>query len=140
MLSTSNHATFPFRRLVRILLVLAWAGAIFAASSRPNLRVADDDLTDFILRKAAHMLVFGVLAVLISRAVNVQRPPSMGATASAWLLTLTYAASDEWHQTFVAGRAGAPRDVIIDMIGATIALALMHMFHRRYRTPQESSS
>jgi hypothetical protein len=139
MPSTSNHVSFPFRRLARAAIAVAWAGVIFAASSRPDLRVSDDDLTDLILRKLAHMLVFGVLAVLVARAITLAGPSRLRVLAAAWLLTLAYAASDEWHQTFVQGRAGAPRDVAIDMLGATIALVLLHLHGTRHRTLQETS-
>lgn len=138
MSSTSNHVSFPFRRLVRIMTVLAWAGLIFAASSRPDLRVSDDDLVDLILRKLAHMVVFGVLAMLISRAISLDRPATWRTALAAWMLTLAYASSDEWHQTFVQGRSGAPRDIMIDMLGATIALGLLHAHEHRHRTPQET--
>ena len=38
----------------------------------------------------------------------------------AFLLTVCYAATDEFHQLFVPGRAGMVTDVLIDSIGVTI--------------------
>ena len=46
-------------------------------------------------------------------------------------------ALDEWHQTFIQGRAGQPTDVAIDTVGATIALALLAAQWRGARTPSE---
>jgi VanZ family protein len=40
---------------------------------------------------------------------------------SAFLLTLAFAISDEWHQTFVPGRGGAVMNVLVDSLGAMIA-------------------
>jgi VanZ family protein len=40
-------------------------------------------------------------------------------------MALAYAISDEFHQTFVPGRSGAPRDVAIDLIGITAGLLLL---------------
>jgi VanZ family protein len=42
----------------------------------------------------------------------------------AFALAVLYAASDEFHQTFVEGRVGAIHDVAIDAIGAAIGIAL----------------
>lgn len=123
MPSTSNHARAPFRRIVRIIAAVAWAGLIFAASSRPDLRVSSDDTWDLVLRKTAHVLVFGVLAILVLRCLRADAAVTRGTLVVALGLTLAYAASDEWHQTFVEGRVGHPRDVVIDMIGASVALS-----------------
>lgn len=106
---------------------------IFWASHQPDLRVSQDDLVDLITRKAAHMVVFGVLAVLLALALRDERMRWPTALVVAWVATLAYAASDEWHQTFVAGRAGQASDVLIDMVGATAALALLQ---RRMRPAQ----
>lgn len=126
MPDSSSHARTPFRRAGRVLAAIAWAGLIFAASSRADLRVSDDDLLDLVLRKAAHLFVFGVLAVLVARVLRGEGLGARTTLASAWLVTLGYATSDEWHQTFVAGRAGQASDVAIDMVGATIGLLALH--------------
>ena len=39
-------------------------------------------------------------------------------------ITLAYAATDEFHQSFVTGRNGTPADVLIDAVGVAIAAAL----------------
>ncbi len=128
---SSSHAPTPFRRAARFVAVLAWCGLIYAASDRPDLRVASDDLLDFVLRKAAHMFVFGVLLVLVWRAIRGERWTFGASLAVAWITTFAYACSDEWHQTFVPGRVGHPSDVVIDMVGATIAAALCVFLVRR---------
>jgi VanZ family protein len=99
------------------LLVAGWAAVIFALSDVPSLAVAEGTL-DLVLRKAAHIAEYAILAGLLVRAVSlsgVRRP-----TAAAATLAIAYAVSDEWHQTFVEGRSGAPRDVAIDAIGVAI--------------------
>lgn len=40
----------------------------------------------------------------------------------AWLLAVVYAASDEFHQSFVSSRQASLRDVLIDAVGATLGL------------------
>jgi VanZ family protein len=88
------------------LPILVWAGVIFAFSATPNLRVAEKADVDFVIRKAGHMFVFGVLAALIWRALAY----SAIRRAMLWSLALTvaYAASDEFHQAFTAGATLRP--------------------------------
>ena len=113
------------------LPVLIWAGIIFALSATPNLRVAPTADLDFVVRKAGHMAVFGVLAVLVWRALAssaVRR-----AMVWSWVLTFVYAASDEFHQSFTSGRHPSPVDVGIDSVGALIALLTLTLWLRSWR-------
>jgi VanZ family protein len=104
---------------VRWLAVAAWMAAIFVFSAQPNLRVSDEAGLDFVLRKIGHLVVFGVLAVLLFEALG---GPPRRRLVLAFGLTVLYAASDELHQAFVAGRGPAATDVVIDAIGAAAAL------------------
>jgi VanZ family protein len=108
---------------LRWLPVVVWAGLIFTFSAQSDLRFAQADAVDFVVRKAGHMLVFGVLAVLLWRALT-----SSGIDrAIVWSLALTaaYAGSDEFHQSFTTGRHASPVDVGIDSAGALIALLVL---------------
>jgi len=97
------------------LPVVAWAGLIFTLSSIPDLGTGLGDW-DLLLRKLAHAAEFAVLGVLLLRAV--ERP------ALAFLLASAYAVSDEIHQIFVPGRLGSPLDVLIDVAGVAVGIAL----------------
>ena len=97
------------------LPVVAWAGLIFTLSSIPDLGTGLGDW-DLLLRKLAHAAEFAVLGVLFLRAV--ERP------ALAFLLASAYAVSDEIHQIFVPGRLGSPLDVLIDVAGVAVGIAL----------------
>jgi VanZ family protein len=112
-------------RVSAFLPVAVWAGIIFALSATPNLRVAESDTLDLIMRKAGHMAAFGILALLIWRALRIAGPvsaPEWLAPALALLLTAAYAASDEFHQSFTSGRRAAFADFSIDVIGAVVAV------------------
>lgn len=106
-------------RLLAWLPVVAWMALIFFLSSLPGLRIAPDSLLDFVLRKAGHMFMFGVLAVLIARAWTGPRTALV-----AFLLAVGYAGTDEWHQSFVMLRQADLADVGFDAAGAVIGLAL----------------
>jgi VanZ family protein len=119
-------------RIARFWLpVLVWAGIIFALSATPNLRVAQAADLDFVLRKAGHMAAFGILAVLLWRALTfyaVRR-------AIVWslMLTVAYAATDEFHQSFISGRHPSPVDVGIDSVGALLFLLALTLWLRGRR-------
>jgi VanZ family protein len=122
----------PLRAQILLWLpVVAWAALIFAFSATPDLRVAPVADLDFVVRKAGHMFVFGVLAVLIWRALaNLQVRRAM---AWAWVLATAYAATDEFHQGFTAGRHPSPVDVSIDSVGALLGLAALALWIRAWR-------
>jgi VanZ family protein len=95
------------------LPVVAWAAVIFALSSIPSLSSGLGGW-DYVLRKCAHMTEYAVLAALLYRALEREVP--------AFLATVAYAATDEFHQHFVQGRHASAVDVAIDAAGATIGL------------------
>ena len=83
------------------------------------------------VRKLAHMAEYGVLGLLVSIACDAWRP-SFVRSLAAMIICLAYAVSDELHQTFVDGRSGEIRDVVIDLCGAVLALLLGHLIVHLY--------
>ena len=96
--------------------MVAWAGLIFVLSSVPDLGTGLGGW-DLVLRKLAHATEYAILGFLLLRAV--------GRKSWALALGVAYAVSDEVHQHFVAGRHGAPLDVVIDAIGVTVGVFLL---------------
>jgi VanZ family protein len=98
--------------LGRYVPPLALMAVIYALSAQRDL---DSGLgtIDTAGRKLIHMAEFGALFLLWRRAT--------GRSALAAAVTLAYAATDEYHQTFVDGRHGTPIDWAIDAGGVAIA-------------------
>ena len=96
---------------------LAIAGLIFCASSRSNVVATGVTRID---DKFAHFAVYGLLGTLACRIA----PRGKFAALGAWLLVALYAASDEWHQSFVPGRFADLGDWIADTLGAAVAIGL----------------
>ncbi|MEK7382948.1 MAG: VanZ family protein [Elusimicrobiota bacterium] len=117
------------RKLSLWLPVAVWCALIFALSSIQNLTSGLE--YDFPLRKLGHMLEYGVLFALSRRALagSGSRPASAAWGAAAFCLL--YAASDEWHQSFVPGRCGCAGDVAIDSTGVLAWWALSCRAGRR---------
>ncbi|MCK5475097.1 MAG: VanZ family protein [Candidatus Pacebacteria bacterium] len=91
---------------------------IYYLSAIPNLRSDLPNQWDFILRKIAHMAEYGILTAFIFRAYLKSNGFTVKKSISfAIIFALTYAFTDEYHQTFVFGRQGSLNDVFIDSLG-----------------------
>ncbi len=137
--ATSNESTDrhidspPMNSLLRYWLPpVLWMGLIFILSAQPTLPYHPDALLDLILKKAAHMMEYGTLAFLLWRALSRGRGAlSRSALVTAFVVSVLYAASDEYHQTFVPGRNGTLVDVGIDAVGALVALLVVGSLGRK---------
>lgn len=87
---------------------------------------------DFILRKIAHVVVFGVLFVLLLWSFHGHRIPLRQRIVFAFVLVLFYAVFDEMHQSFIPTREGSLRDIVIDMIGPVVVLCLPQQIRCRF--------
>jgi len=127
------------------LPIIIWLALIFVGSTDlmsvehtsrfigPFLRWFDPTISpftilrvQFFMRKLAHVSEYAVLAVLLYRAfvhtaLKGRRALSAGLVL---LLCAAYAATDEFHQSFVPSRTASVRDVMIDICGATLAVML----------------
>ncbi len=81
----------------------------------------------WVFVKGYHVLEYTVLTILLLVAFEFFRRKPAWATAVA----IGYAATDEWHQTFVPHRGGHISDVLIDSLGVVIALGLFTFWQRR---------
>ncbi len=103
---------------------LAWMGLIFALSAQPTLPSAPEPWLDVVIKKSGHALAYGLLAWLYLRALRGGGPASDRLRLLSLALAVAYGVTDEYHQSFVPGRTPRLLDVLIDGLGATIALAL----------------
>jgi VanZ family protein len=109
----------------------------------PNISAAAIDHVRWLVRKAAHLTEFALLAWLWWRALRKPkrhdaRPWSWKQAALALAVVISYAAIDEFHQRFVPGRTGSIKDVGIDTAGGTLGIIVLRLSHgRRKRTEPE---
>lgn len=122
-------AAVQARRLIPWLPAIAWAAVIFGVSSIPSLGTGLG-FWDLLLRKLAHAGEFGLLALLVWRGL---RHHVASPYVPAGVIATAYAATDEYHQTFVSGRVGSVSDWAIDAAGVVIALALLRVWLDRRR-------
>ena len=100
--------------------VFSWAGLIFYLSSIPQLSTGWG-IYDLILRKAAHITEYFILAWLLYRAFQGSFNLSFF-SLFFWSFTLSflYALSDEVHQLFVFGRSCSSGDLAMDTLGIIV--------------------
>jgi VanZ family protein len=135
------------------LPVLIWLGLIFVGSTdlmsaehtsriigpllhwlRPDISAEAIARVQFFIRKTAHVAEYAILAALLWRAFRRGKEPQakmsilflVAALASAF-----FAASDEFHQSFVPSRTASPTDVMIDVTGALLGLMICWLFASR---------
>ena len=106
-------------------------GIIFVLSGQQSL---DSGLgwIDRVGRKLVHFGGYALLCALWWRALR-DRLQAGSALAVAVAVTSAYAASDEFHQSFVEGRDSDPIDVLVDALGIAGALTVVRSFAARPR-------
>lgn len=117
-----RHRPDGARALARSPAPLLAMAVIFYLSAQPD---PDPGVTTLmlILRKLAHVGEYAALTGLWLWALSpVLRWPHVAVTAAA--ISLAYAVSDEYHQTFVEGRTGQALDVGFDALGIGVAVWL----------------
>ena len=97
-----------------------------------------------IIRKIAHFAEFAVLGALIG-GFTLSLCELRGARyyALPLLLVLLAGVVDETIQTFVLGRSGSPRDVLLDFCGSIAGLvlaAVVIQLHRRRQTRKKTEN
>ena len=82
--------------------------------------------TEFLIRKLAHFGVYFVLALLVFFAMHQTTSLTMrGKLIFSWLLTVHFAIIDELNQSFTPERTPYYMDVVIDSVGALVALVIV---------------
>jgi len=136
------------------LPILIWLGVIFVGST--SVMSADHTsryIVPFLLwlkpgmspkaiwtilvitRKCAHVTEYAVLALLLWRAlrnVRAVRPKTLMLFGGVLFGCALFAASDEFHQTFIKSRTASIRDVFLDIGGAILGLLIAASFACRH--------
>jgi VanZ family protein len=80
--------------------------------------------------KVVHFLMYGSLGLLVARALLSERGNWRTAILTL-VFALAFAAVDEWHQQFIAGRSADAADWTADALGAATGSALALALRRR---------
>jgi VanZ family protein len=146
----------PYKQMRRFLKnflpVIVWVGVIFLGSTDlmsaehtsrfvvPFLRWLEPDISaerlasiHFIVRKCTHVGEYAVLWLLLLRAATLMTTSRRSIPilyVSVLGVCLIVAATDEFHQTFVASRGPSVQDIMIDTSGAVLGLVIASIIRR----------
>jgi len=142
------------RWLTTWLPLIVWMGLIFAGSTdtgsaghtlgfvepllhwlMPGLPQESIDFLHFLIRKCAHITEYAVLGGLVLRAITSTRAfagKRWKIAGAALAVAALYAASDEYHQSFVPSRGASVQDVCIDTCGACIGIGVILLWRKRH--------
>jgi Tfp pilus assembly protein PilF len=123
----------PSRHALWTLLAALYAGLIFALSATPGRDFGWLGLPPWLFN-GAHVPLYGGFASLVAMAFGGSlRGLRRGPWPTLWTLgaVVTYGITDEIHQRFVPDRASTVGDVGLDLLGAVIAIGLIHLLARR---------
>lgn len=136
------------------LPLLIWLGVIFVGSTnvmsaehtsryivpfllwlKPGMSPNTIWIILVVARKCAHVTEYTVLALLLWRAlrsVPTLHAKSLMVFGAVLVGCALFAASDEFHQTFVKSRTPSVRDVLLDVGGAVVGLLIGASFACRH--------
>jgi VanZ family protein len=120
-----RRASFTPPAWVCWLAVGIWMGLIYYLSSQSSFAIFDLAWQRDVLGVAAHFMEYAVLAALLWLALRSVSSLARFALPGAFVLAVLFAISDEWHQSFVPGRYPDVWDVLVDALGAAVALWLV---------------
>lgn len=142
------------RKDIAIVAVISWMALIFYLSNQPASTsselsgsivqffislvswlpiTVDSHMLHFLIRKSAHFVAYFILGLLTFHAVQLYKGTNVHTIMMASLIAVVYAISDEFHQTFIPGRSGEMRDVIIDSAGSLIGIIAYICFITLYQ-------
>ncbi len=142
------------RKIIFMILTVCWMIGIFTFSSRTaelssqdsnragmvigemfvpgfeNWSIVRQDFAEKVdhpIRKTAHAAEYAVLGVMLM-GVFAGEQSKWRLVLKSWILGSGYAATDEFHQLFVAGRSGQMSDVMLDSFGVFAGVLIACFF------------
>ena len=142
-----------WKRIILWVLTFLWATLIFCFSAQPAMssrklstkissKVVQtmpkkEDAVDVnkemprkihqLVRKTAHLVLYIGLGALLAALCRSYLLTFGSAACISFFVSALYAATDEWHQSFIPGRSGQVTDVLLDSLGAAVGILLLYV-------------
>jgi len=100
------------KKIIRFIPSILWMLVIFYFSSKSTTGIGTNTTNRFLILKSFHLIEYAILSFLLYFAF---KKPKISIPIAYF-----YSLSDEFHQTFIAGRSGRFRDTLIDLLGIII--------------------
>ena len=142
---TRKQAMFTLLTLSLMALIFWFSSAghdVSSGQSTGVLRIIQSATTltpsETLVRKLAHFTLYFTLGALLVVTLYSYRQPHRRAALLAVGIAALYAASDELHQHFIAGRSGQLSDVLLDTIAASIGIGILTLALARNKSCNNS--
>lgn len=138
------------KKLIKWIILFFWLLVIFMFSHEQNsgsatkeiisttISVKEEPKTEplldginFIVRKSAHITEFIILTLILFSLTSEYTKNEKKIIIISIITCILCASGDELHQYFVPGRTALVTDVLIDSIGAIIALIIYKLIPKR---------
>jgi VanZ family protein len=130
--SSASFSASNTSRIIRPLLLWLF----------PEISEASLAYVHFLVRKAAHLSEYAVLALLAARAFRTSHQEKLRRRwwLAAFALVVCVALTDEYHQSFLPSRTGTIYDSLLDVTGGAAALACAALWLARRRRQSDDTS
>jgi len=137
------------KKVIKWLILFSWLFVIFMFSHQQNsgeitkeiisttISVKEESKTEplldginYVIRKNAHITEFIILTLILFSLVSEYTKNEKKIILISIIGCILFAAGDEFHQYFVPGRSALVTDVLIDSIGALIALIIYKIYNK----------
>ena len=88
------------------------------------------DTWNFLVRKAAHFIMFFSLGFCVAQALKFHIRSVMRVCVYAWIIASLYGVVDEIHQYFVPGRVFSVADMVLNASGALVGVGIVWLMLR----------
>ena len=149
------------KKFILTLATILWMGVIFSFSAKPaeesgemsrsvgrmagkifvsdfanwseSRRTEFAEGIDYPLRKCAHVTEYAIFGALLMLTMMSYGNALRDCLIWSFSIAVFYAAVDEFHQLFVAGRGGRLTDVLIDSLGVVIGILVVRGIEMLYK-------
>ncbi len=106
-----------------------WLEAQILALLHLHVGAATFNLLQYLMRRSAHLTVYGIFAVFIYHSLAGEKRPawSFRRAVLSVLIAGLYSLTDEFHQSFVPGRSASLLDCGVDTVGAILGTILVYL-------------
>jgi len=123
------------KQILRLLPAVIVMILIFIASATPGNEVPEFGNIDIFIKKGGHMAGYALLGIACFLAAYGDNKKIARSVILSLCVSIVYAASDEFHQSFTPGRSPSIMDVGIDTVGAIIGIGITIFIIKKRRRP-----
>ena len=115
-------------KIINVTLLILYCSFIYWLSSKESIPMP---MLFLHQDKVHHFGAYFIMGILAWRCLRMYLSKPIVISLCSILFCSLYGLSDEWHQSFVAGRSADVFDWVADTVGATVALLLIQFVAAR---------